>query len=139
MEVADSSEDEDFRPVLKSKRKKISDGAVEKDKVEQNLLNNNKFSPLTDNNNNNNNVRPAEDGGTPAVPASTKLEGKQKQPPLAVKNLGFFKVLDIMLLCELEPDYKMNRFGIKKICYIIDNFDIVHAHLKKLLKITTLC
>ena len=61
MEVADSSEEEDFRPVLKSKRKKISNGAGGKDKVEMNLLNNNKFSPLT--NNNNNNVSPAGGGG----------------------------------------------------------------------------
>ena len=98
MEVTDSSEEEDFRPVLKFKRKKISNGAVGKDNVEQNLLNNNKFNPLT----NNNNISPAGGEGAPVVPASTKLEGKQKQPPLVVKNLGFSKILAVMASCEVK-------------------------------------
>ena len=127
MEVADSSEDEDFRPVLKSKRKKVSVSGVEKDKVEQNLLSSNKFSPLTDNNNN---ASQAEGGGTPVVPASTKLKGKQKQPPLVVKNLGSNKLLAVMVSCEVKPNYKMNRFEIKVICYIVNDFDTVRAQLK---------
>ena len=51
MEGEDSSDADDFRVVLKSKRKQTIDDVVEEGKVEQNLLNNNKFSPLTVNNN----------------------------------------------------------------------------------------
>ena len=127
MEV--SSGEEDFRPVLKPKRKKISVGGVEKDKVEQNLLNNNRFSPLTDNNNNN--ASPAGGGGTPVIPSSTKSASKQKQPPLVVKNLDFFKLLEVMKSCDVKPEYKMNRFDIKVICYSVDDFDISREHLKK--------
>ena len=61
MDVEDSSEEDDFRHVLKCKRKKISDGITDKDKEEQNLLNNNNANPLTDNNNNN--ASPAGGGG----------------------------------------------------------------------------
>ena len=93
----------------------------------QNLLNNNKFSPLTDNNN----ASPAEGGGNPAVPAASLSTGKQKQPPLVVKNLGFFKLLAVMESCEVKPDYKMNRFDIKVICCSVNDFDIVRDHLIK--------
>ena len=129
MEVEVSSEEEDFRPVLKSKRKKISNGAGGKDKAEQILLNSNKFSPLT--NNNNNNASPAGRGGTPVVPASAKTAGKQKQPPVVVKNLGFFQLLVVIKSCDVKLDYKMNRFDIKVICYTVNDFDIVREHLKK--------
>ena len=126
MEVEVSSGEEDFRPVLKSKRKKISNGAGGNDKVEQNLLNNNRFSPLT--NNNNNNASPAGRGGTPVVPASAKTA---PSTTLGVKNQGFFQLLVIMESCDVKPDYKMNRFDIKVICYTVNDFDIVREHLKK--------
>ena len=124
MEVADSSN----RKKIKSNRKKISNGSDGKDKVEQNLLNSNKFSPLM---NNNNNASPAGRGGTPVVPASTRSTGKQKQPPLVVKNLGFSQLLVVMKSCDVKPDYKMIRFDIKVICYIVKDFDIVREHQKK--------
>ena len=63
--------------------------------------------------------------------ASTKSTGKQKQPPLVVKNLGFSQLLVVMKSCDVKPDYKMNRFDIKVICYTIKDFDIVREHLKK--------
>ena len=65
------------------------------------------------------------------VPASTKSTGKQKQSPLVVKNLSFSQLLVVMKSCDVKPDYKMNRFDIKVICYTVKDFDIVREHLKK--------
>ena len=65
------------------------------------------------------------------VPASAKTTGKQKQPPLVVKNLGFCKLLAVMESCEVKPDYKMNRFDIRVICYTVNDFDMVRVHLKR--------
>ena len=36
-----------------------------------------------------------------------------------------------MKSCDVKPDYKMNRFDIKVICYTVNNFDIVREHLIK--------
>ena len=65
------------------------------------------------------------------VPAASKSAGKQKQSPLVVKNLSFCKLLAVMASCEVKPDYKMNWFDLKVICYTVNDFDIVREHLKK--------
>ena len=65
------------------------------------------------------------------VPTSTKSTGKQEQSPFVVKNLSFSQLLVVMKSCDVKPDYKMNRFDIKVICYTVKDFDIVRERLKK--------
>lgn len=137
MEVEESSEEEDFRPVRGNrKRKKSSEVTgigIEGEKVEKTLLNNNKFSPLADNKNNNN-ASPAGGGDAPAVPPPGQSAGKQKQPPLVVKNTtDFYKLVAIVESCKLgfKPIYKLTRFGTKVTCFSVKDFDKLQELLKK--------
>uniref|UniRef100_A0A8D8FD74 (northern house mosquito) hypothetical protein n=1 Tax=Culex pipiens TaxID=7175 RepID=A0A8D8FD74_CULPI len=116
MEVEETSETDDFQLIPGNRKRKkspeITGAVVGEGEVEQNVLNNNKFSPLAENNNN---ASPAGGGDAPAVPPP----GKQKQPPLVVKNsTAFYRLVKITSLClyDFEPIFKITRFGTKVLC-----------------------
>ena len=132
--MEDSSEEDDFHPVQGKRRRKksseVTGTVVEEGKIENNLLNSNKFSALADNKNNNN-AGSAGGGDAPAVPEPSKLVGKQKQPPLVVTNVGFYRFLDLMALCKVKPEYKLTRSGIKVTCFGVEDFNTVRELLLK--------
>uniref|UniRef100_A0A8D8AYB7 (northern house mosquito) hypothetical protein n=1 Tax=Culex pipiens TaxID=7175 RepID=A0A8D8AYB7_CULPI len=108
------------------KRKKEDDS-----KVEQNLLNKNKFNPLAESNNN---ASPTGGGDVPAVPAPGQSASKQNQPPLVVKNTtDFYKLVAIVESCKFgfDPIYKLTRFGTKVTCFSVNDFDKLQELLKK--------
>lgn len=120
MEVEESNDEDGFHTVCNRKRKKASGTIADDGEEEQKLLSNNKFGPLADKNNNNNN----------AAPASTEA-GKQKQPPLVVKNTSFSKLTTIVSRCNVKPVYKLAKFGIKTTVFSAEDFDTLRALLDK--------
>ncbi|XP_038112907.1 uncharacterized protein LOC119767706 [Culex quinquefasciatus] len=122
MEVKELSDGDEFRSVNGTgKRRKTSDGAVVGNGPEENLLYNNKFSPLAENNNNNG--IPAMKGSVPPVPVA------KKPPPLLVKNMSFGKLRSVMLTCITKPSYKLTPFGIKMLCISEYRFETARTHL----------
>uniref|UniRef100_A0A8D8FCK2 (northern house mosquito) hypothetical protein n=1 Tax=Culex pipiens TaxID=7175 RepID=A0A8D8FCK2_CULPI len=118
MEVEETSETDDFQLIPGNRKRKkspeITGAVVEEGKVEQNVLNNNKFSPLAENN-----VSTAGGGDAPAVPPPVQSAGKQKQPPLVVKSsTAFYRLVKITSLgqYDFEPIFKITRFGTKVLC-----------------------
>ena len=155
MEVEDS-DDSEFQPVVKARRKMTTDTNV--NGGQEVLLSSNKFSPLAEKTTNNNNAIPAtgkttpvvspssksagaKDGNnnanhaagktTPLVPPSGKSAGGKKQPPLVVKNMTFAHLAKVMSSCDVQPENKLTRNGTKLTCFSSEDFDTVQAHLKK--------
>lgn len=91
-------------------------------KLQEQLLQRNSFATLAKQPNN----QPSA-----TVTTSSDNPGKEKLPPLVVKNAPFATVYEKMLLCEAKPVFKITRFGTKLNCSSSEDFTKVQNHLQR--------